>query len=169
MYQKLEMPLNQLNKLIMMLKLPQNLQPKPQLLPKLKDNNAQLTQQKPDLLFNKLKTIQVLLNGILKKLQPSYINLKQENKPLIELLPSPQLKVQEILMEPLLHSNHLEVGKKILLTLETSLFKLPKTLDHATAILIQDSLVQLKLLQLKLVWLLFQQVNKLLSVIVLKV
>jgi hypothetical protein len=72
-------------------------------------------------------------------------------------------------MELLQLSDLLEDGKKILLTLETSLFKQQKILDHATVDHTQDSEDQLKSYQFLLVSPLFQLVNKLLSVIVLQV
>lgn len=72
-------------------------------------------------------------------------------------------------MELLLLSDLSEDGKKIHLTLETSLFKQQKILDHATVDHIQDSVDQLKLSQFQLVLPLFQLVNKLPLVIVLQV
>lgn len=169
MFLKLEMHLNQLNKLTMMQKPLYNLLQKHQLLLKLKDKNALLTQLKLDMHLNKPKTIQELPNGIFKKLQLLFINLKLEKKPLTDHLLSPQLKVPETQMVQPQHSNHLVDGKKIPHTLETLLSKLLKISDHAITVNIQDSPVQLKSYLLKLVWLLFQQVNKLLSVTALQV
>lgn len=123
--------------------LPLELQPQP----RSKDSNVLLTQLMPDMPQNKLKTIQVLLNGTQKKHSLLYIKLKPENKLLTDHLLQLQLKELPISTEPFLLSDHSEDGNKINHTLETSSFKPPKILEHVMHKLFPDLLVLLKSLK----------------------
>ena len=143
------------------LKLPPR--PLPQLKPK--DNNALPTLLKPDLDLSKPRTIWELLNGILKRPSLLFTKPKPERKPPTELQLWLLLKVLPTSTEQELHSDHWEDGRRTLQTPETTLSKLLRTSDHATALHhTQDSLVQPRLLRLLLELLLFQLDNKLLSV-----
>lgn len=111
--QKLKMLLNQLNKHLMMLKNYQIQLVKLYRTPKIKDKNVLLIQLMLNMLQNKLKMTQELLNGTYKKLYLYYIKLKQENKQQIGHQLQLQLKVQLILMGLFHYLDHWEDGKKI--------------------------------------------------------
>ena len=102
------------NKHLMMLKNYQIQHIKLQQMRKIKDKNVLQIQLMLDMLYNRLKKIQELLNGIQKKLYLYYIRLKQEKKLLTDHLPQPLLKAQLILMDLIHYLDHQEDGKEIL-------------------------------------------------------